>query len=71
MHLCNIPEDKIVELNIPNGFTLIYDIKSKYVKLLDNGTVKDLLEVYNCRKTGNYLFKPFKKEDRSINESVM
>jgi len=29
MHLCEIPEDKITELEIPNGLPIIFDIKSK------------------------------------------
>jgi bisphosphoglycerate-dependent phosphoglycerate mutase len=34
MHLCEIPEEKISELEIPNGLPLIYDVKSKCIKLL-------------------------------------
>jgi bisphosphoglycerate-dependent phosphoglycerate mutase len=33
-----IPQDEITGLEIPNGLPLIYDIKSKCVKLLDDGT---------------------------------
>jgi 2,3-bisphosphoglycerate-dependent phosphoglycerate mutase len=33
MHLCEIPEEKIAELEIPNGLPLIFDIKSKCVKV--------------------------------------
>ena len=70
MHFCNIPEDEIVGLKISNGLPLIYDIKSKCMKIFDDGTGKYPLEVYNFGKTVNYLLKPFKKEDRSINEHV-
>jgi len=68
MHLCDIPENEIVGLEIPNGLPLIFDIKSKCVKLLDDGTGRDPLEVYNFGKAGNYLFRPCKKEDGSIDE---
>jgi 2,3-bisphosphoglycerate-dependent phosphoglycerate mutase len=33
MHLCEIPEEKVTELEIPNGLPLIFDIKSKCVKV--------------------------------------
>ena len=68
MHLCNIPEDEILGLKIPNGLPLIHDITSKYVNLLDYKTGKDPLKVYNFRKTGNYLFKLSKKKAGTINE---
>jgi 2,3-bisphosphoglycerate-dependent phosphoglycerate mutase len=38
MHLCDIPQSEITGLEIPNGLPLIYDIRSKCVKLLDDGT---------------------------------
>ena len=33
MHLCEIPEDKISGLEIPNGLPLIFDLNSKCVKV--------------------------------------
>jgi 2,3-bisphosphoglycerate-dependent phosphoglycerate mutase len=33
MHLCDIPEDKITGLEIPNCLPLIFDVKSKCVKV--------------------------------------
>lgn len=33
MHLCEIPEEEITGLEIPNGLPLIYDVKSKCVKV--------------------------------------
>jgi bisphosphoglycerate-dependent phosphoglycerate mutase len=33
MELCEIPEDKIIELEIPNGLPLIFDVKSKCIKV--------------------------------------
>lgn len=33
MHLCEIPEDQITGLEIPNGLPLIFDVKSKCVKV--------------------------------------
>jgi 2,3-bisphosphoglycerate-dependent phosphoglycerate mutase len=63
MFLCEIPEEKISELEIPNGLPLIYDPKSKCIKLLDDGSGLDPLEVYNFGNAANYLFRPCRNED--------
>jgi 2,3-bisphosphoglycerate-dependent phosphoglycerate mutase len=68
MHLCEIPEDKITELEIPNGLPIIFDLKSKCVKLLDDGSNTDLLEKYNFGKAAQYLFRPCQNEDGSNDE---
>lgn len=71
MHLCDIPEDKITELEIPNGLPIIFDLKSKCVKLLDDGTGRDPLEVHNFGKAASYLFKPCMNEDGSPDEECL
>ena len=58
MHLCEIPEEQITDLEIPNGLPLIFDVKSKCLKLLDDGTGRDPLDVYNFGKAAKYLFRP-------------
>lgn len=63
MVLCEIPVEKISELEIPNGLPLIYDVKSKCIKLLDDGSGNDPLEVYNFGKAASYLFRPCKDEN--------
>jgi 2,3-bisphosphoglycerate-dependent phosphoglycerate mutase len=68
MHLCEIPEEEITGLEIPNGLPLIFDVKSKCLKLLDDGTGRDPLEVYNFGKAAKYLFRPCKNEDGSPDE---
>ncbi|VEU39749.1 unnamed protein product [Pseudo-nitzschia multistriata] len=68
MHLCDIPESEITGLEIPNGLPLIYDVKSKCVKLLDDGTGRDPLEVYNFGPSAKYLFRPCQNEDGSLDE---
>jgi 2,3-bisphosphoglycerate-dependent phosphoglycerate mutase len=68
MHLCDIPESKITGLEIPNGLPLIYDVRSKCVKLLDDGTGRDPLEVYNFGSAAEYLFRPCENEDGSLDE---
>lgn len=68
MHLCEIPEEHITGLEIPNGLPLIFDVKSKCLKLLDDGTGRDPLEVYNFGKASEYLFRPCENEDGSPDE---
>lgn len=63
MTLCDIPQEKISELEIPNGIPIIYDVKSRCIKLLDDGSGKDPLEVYNFGKAAEYLFRPCVNED--------
>ena len=65
MHLCDIPEEKIVELEIPNGLPLVYDFKSKTVKLLDDGSGVNPLERDNFGNAGPYLFRQCQNEDGS------
>ena len=68
MHLCDIPEDKITGLEIPNGLPIIFDLKSKCVKLLDDGTGRDPLEVHNFGSAASYLFRPCIGEDGTPDE---
>ena len=66
MHLCEIPEDKISGLEIPNGLPLIYDLNSKCIKLLDDGSGEDPLEKYNFGASAPYLFRPCTLPDGSL-----
>ena len=68
MHLCDIPEDKIAWLEIPNGLPLIYDMNSKCMKLLDDGSGEDPLEKYNFGASASYLFKPCTNPDGSLDD---
>ena len=68
MHLCDIPQDKITGLEIPNGLPLIFDLNSKCVKLLDDGTGRDPLEVHNFGEAAPYLFRPCQDEDGNPDE---
>lgn len=68
MELCEIPEDKISGLEIPNGLPLIFDLNSKCVKLLDDGSGIDPLDVYDFGASASYLFRPCKNPDGSIDE---
>jgi len=69
MHLCEIPEDKIAGLEIPNGLPLIYDTRSKCVKLLDDGSGEDPLEKHNFGASASYLFRPCQNPDGSDDDT--
>lgn len=56
MHLCDIPEDKIAQLNIPNGVPIIYDVSTKTVNLIQDGN-QDPLELYDFGAAARFLFK--------------
>jgi broad specificity phosphatase PhoE len=68
MHLCEIPEEKITDLEIPNGLPLVFDLESKCLKLLDDGTGRDPLKVHNFGNAANYLFRPCVKENGNLDE---
>jgi hypothetical protein len=63
MKLCDIPEEMISELSIPNGVPMIYDVKSRCLKLLDDGSGVDPLEKYNFGPAARYLFRERKAEE--------
>ena len=63
MTLCDIPEENISELEIPNGLPMIYDLKSRCIKLLDDGSGEDPLKKYNFGNAASYLFRPCVDED--------
>lgn len=66
MTLCDIPEDKISELEIPNGLPMIYDLKSRCIKLLDDGSGDDPLKKYSFGNAASYLFRPCINDDGDV-----
>ena len=60
MHLCDIPTDVIHEVEIPTGLPLVFDFKSKCIKLLDDGqyTEDDPFLRYDFGKAPELLFLP-------------
>lgn len=63
MKLCDIPEEMISELSIPNGVPMIYDVKSRCLKLLDDGSGVDPLEKHNFGPAAPYLFREREPEE--------
>eukprot|EP00557_Chaetoceros_sp_GSL56_P007505 CAMPEP_0176496534 /NCGR_PEP_ID=MMETSP0200_2-20121128/11244_1 /TAXON_ID=947934 /ORGANISM="Chaetoceros sp., Strain GSL56" /LENGTH=724 /DNA_ID=CAMNT_0017894491 /DNA_START=1078 /DNA_END=3252 /DNA_ORIENTATION=- len=58
MHLCEIPEECMNDLHLPNGVPLVYNVKRKCISLLDDGTGEDPLEKYDFGSAAQYLFRP-------------
>jgi hypothetical protein len=57
MNLCEIPPDRISQLEIPTGVPLIFDMNKKCLKLLDDGLKPDPIERYNFGAVGeDFLF---------------
>ena len=60
MHLCDIPEDQIHEIEIPTGLPLIYDYETKRIRLLDDGQypLERPIQRHEFGKGFQYLFYP-------------
>jgi 2,3-bisphosphoglycerate-dependent phosphoglycerate mutase len=37
MHLCDVPSDRIAEVEIPTGLPMVFDVKRRCLRLLDDG----------------------------------
>ena len=71
MHLCEIPTERISEVEIPTGLPLVFDLQKKCIKLLDDGKGEDLLAKYNFGTSPELLFRPCDiGVDDEINDSV-
>jgi len=57
MHLCDIPEDKIHAVEIPTGLPMLYDFKTKRIRLLEDNNEKSFLERYDFGHDPDLLFK--------------
>jgi len=58
MHLCEIPEENMIDLHLPNGVPLIYSVRRKCISILDDGTGIDPIEKYDFGSAAKYLFRP-------------
>lgn len=59
MHLCQIPQDKIPNVEIPTGLPLIYDSELRKLRLLEDediGSTVNPLEKYNFGSAPELLF---------------
>jgi 2,3-bisphosphoglycerate-dependent phosphoglycerate mutase len=53
MHLCQIPEEAMNSLHIPNGLPLVYDVRSKCITMLDDGSGEDPMKRHDFGPAGN------------------
>jgi len=58
MELCEIPADRVQDIEIPTGLPLVLDLEKKCVRLLDNGKGEDVMEKYNFGASPELLFRP-------------
>lgn len=58
MHLCDIPEQRIAEVEIPTGLPLIYNIEKRCIQVLEDGIDDDPLSRYNFGSSPDLLFRP-------------
>ena len=63
MHLCDIPTDRISEVEIPTGLPLVYDVRKRCIQVLEDGIDDDPLARYNFGSAPELLFKPCNSED--------
>lgn len=58
MHLCDIPEEAMNQLHIPNCVPLVYDVKAKCITLLDDdGQIATPVDLHDFGPAAKYLFK--------------
>jgi len=57
MHLCDIPEDAMNQLHLPNGLPLVYHVKGRCISLLDDGACNDAIAGHDFGPAAKYLFK--------------
>ena len=70
MHLCDIPRDRISEVEIPTGLPMVYSFKRRCIRLLDDGQMPtepgaDPLARFNFGTSPELLFKPCADGDDS------
>ena len=61
MHLFDIPPARISEIEIPTGLPLIYDVRYRCLRLLD-----DDFNSYNFGLSGELLFTPCQVPDEAF-----
>ena len=49
MHLCDIPSERIVEVEILTGLPLVFDVKRRCLRLLDDGGILPTLQRPSAR----------------------
>ena len=67
MHLCDIPPERISEVEIPTGLPLVFDVKRRCLRLLDDGRYSndpaEALARWNFGTASDLLFRPCVSDD--------
>lgn len=58
MHLCNIPEEAMNQLHLPNGLPLVYNVRGKCISLLEDEASNAPTNVHDFGPAAQYLFTP-------------
>mmetsp|Transcript_20535 Transcript_20535/g.30867 ORF Transcript_20535/g.30867 Transcript_20535/m.30867 type:complete len:759 (-) Transcript_20535:253-2529(-) len=64
MHLCDIPQEAMNKLHLPNGLPLVYNVKGRCITLLDDGSGEDPMDQHDFGPAAKYLFKPCELDDQ-------
>ena len=56
MHLCDVPVERIADVEIPTGVPIVFDFDARCVKLLDDGRLPSPRERYDFGPAGEHLF---------------
>jgi len=62
-YLCDIPEEAMNQLHLPNGLPLVYNVRGRCISLLDDGSGRDPMEVHDFGPAAQYLFRPCQVDD--------
>ena len=73
MHLCDIPEERIHEIDIPNSVPLVFNLKKKCIQVLDDGNAAEdefynPLKRYKFGQSPELLFKPCDYDGKGTDE---
>ncbi len=68
MHLCDIPQEAMNGLHLPNGLPLVYNVKGRCITLLDDGSGKDPMDAHDFGPAAIYLFTPCELDDAFFKE---
>jgi len=60
MHLCDIPENYMTDLNLPNGVPLVYNVKRRCISLLDDDSGR---KPHDFGSATQFLFRPCELTD--------
>lgn len=69
MHLCDIPEEAMNDLHLPNGLPIVYNVRRKCITLLDDGSGIDPMDIYDFGPAAKYLFRPCELDDEFFEQT--